>query len=111
MRSRAVSFPLSCWRRKPSASPWAASYFRCRSWLIFFSMGSIALWGLISDQLWRFVFAKDAAQAIGALANSRVRRERLFQRRHHVVAAARRLLEPAQRLLNGISVPLFAQAL
>src|SRR5438105_15923163 len=110
MRSRAVSFPLSCWRRKPSASPCAASYFRCRSWLIFFSIGSIALWGLISDQLGRFVFAENAAERVGALANRRVGSQRLLQRRHHVVAAASRLLEPLQRLLNGSSVPLFAQA-
>src|SRR5438046_1021176 len=31
MRSRAVSLCLACWRLKASASPWPASYFRCRS--------------------------------------------------------------------------------
>src|SRR5713226_3408771 len=33
MRSRAVSLCLACWRLKASASPWPASYLRCRSWL------------------------------------------------------------------------------
>src|SRR5438270_13747236 len=31
MRSRAVSLCLACWRLNASASPWPASYFRCRS--------------------------------------------------------------------------------
>src|SRR5579859_4756871 len=31
MRSRAVSLCFACWRLNASASPWPASYFRCRS--------------------------------------------------------------------------------